>query len=338
MKRRPSRLYAAALVLGAILAAPAAIAATPGCPDAKTFSSGAFMSDLCWSCMFPMQIGVAAGDTFPQDAAAPVCVCPSAALMGVPTPGISVGMWQPNHLVETVRKPGCFPSIGSSTGLASTLSLLQGGGQEKPDDTGYHSTHIYTFPVGAMTDMLTSSVCTTTASYDVDITSMSEIDPTHSDPMLSMTVNPEATLFANVIAQAVCIADSLASSVGRPLLNVYWCMGSWGNTYPLTGHNTSRSRLQSSGLNGSRSLATFHKRGMGYKTYGDSAVCASHTEMLLPKQQYKYQVLYPMPQKDGNDWMGRSTLLSREWRHLPIVGEDWVQVLSNYVNCCVHIP
>ena len=73
MKRRTSRLKAAMLALAAIVSAPA-VAETPGCPDAKTFSSGAFLSDLCWSCMFPMQIAVAAGDTFPQDPASPICV------------------------------------------------------------------------------------------------------------------------------------------------------------------------------------------------------------------------------------------------------------------------
>lgn len=290
--------------------------------------------------MFPIRIAGmgGGGNSFPSDTASPVCVCPSASLFGIPTPGLTLGMWKPTHLVETVRQPGCFPAIGAKTGLGSVQSLLQGGGEEHEHESGYHSTHIYTFPVAAITDMLTSSACTSSSSYDVDIASISEIDPTHSDPMLSMTVNPEASLFANPVAQAVCMADAAAASATRPLLHIFWCLGSWGNTYPLTGYSNTRSQVQGAGLNGARSLATLHKRGLASLHYGSSAVCSSHPFPMYPKHQYRWQVMYPMPQRSGNDWTGRATILSREWRHVPITGEDWIQVLSTYEECCANWP
>jgi len=326
---------AAGVAVGSALAALPALAL---CPDAKTFSSGAFLSDVCWGCLFPVQIaGAASGSHFPDDVAK-TCVCPSYMLMGTPTPGIVYGMWKPSHLVETVRQPGCFPTIGSSTGLGSVLDLQYGQTEHDAVDSGFHSTHIYTFPVGAILDMLTSSVCTTTSSYDVDIASISEIDPTYVDPMLSMVVNPEATLFSKPVARAVCLADAAAATAYKPLLAAFWCMGSWGQTYPLSGHNQSRSPIADASLTGARTLAIAHKRGMAMLHYGQSAVCMSHPWPIYPKHQYRWQVLYPVAQRNKNEWTGRSTLLDREYRNLPQVGEDYIQVLSTYENCCVHIP
>ncbi|MCD9046897.1 TraU family protein [Luteimonas sp. MHLX1A] len=333
-----ARAAAALLVVAAGLAAPSS--ARAACPDAKTFTGGSFVSDLCWGCIFPISIaGSGRGRTMPENIASPVCTCPSALLMGTPTPGISFGMWKPTHLVETVREPGCFPSIGTEVDLGGVQGLMHGGGRkEDANETGYHSTHVYTFPVSAILDMITSALCTSSSSYDVDLVSISEIDPTHSDAELSMVINPEAVLFANPVAQAVCIADAAAASTYKPLLFAFWCMGSWGNNYPLTGYSNTRSQVQGASLNGTRAVATMHKRGLASLHYGDSAVCSSHPYPTFPKQQYRWQVMYPMPQTNSNDWTGAATILSREWRKVPITGEDWVQVMSTYEECCIHIP
>lgn len=334
--RLASAIAGAVLGAGLMLSAPAQAL----CPDSGAVSNGGFITDLCWTCMFPIRFsGVNIGGSHtPDDTASPICVCPSAALFGFPTPGFTLGMWKPTHIVETVRQPGCFPSIGSETGLASVQSLLHGGGEEHEHEAGYHSTHVLTFPVSAITDMLTSSACTTSSSYDIDILSISEIDPTHSDAELSMVVNPEAVLFANPIAQAVCIADAVAATAYKPLLFAFWCMGSWGNTYPLSGYSNTRTQVQGAGLNGARAVATMHKRFMGNLHYGNSAVCSSHAFPTYPKQQYRWQNLYPMPQRSKNEWTGEATILNREWRHIPVTGEDWVQIMSTYEECCANYP
>lgn len=326
------------LTLAALVAAGVAAPAQALCPDAGTFSRGKFISDICWVCMFPMQIGpVTPGPFFPDDVAR-TCICPSATLMGIPTPGIVYGMWRPTQLMETVRQPGCFPSLGTGTKLSAVLGLLQGETEEDFDEVSYHSTHIYTFPTGAIVDMLTSSVCSTTASYDIDIAFLSEIDPTHSNPMLSMVVNPEAALFTNSVARAVCIADAAASTVYKPLLHVFWCMGAWGQTYALGGYNATRTPIGDSSLQGAKALAIMHKRGMADLEYGPSAVCRNHPFPVYPKQQYRYQVMHPIPQPEFAEWTGRATLPLREWRNIPVVGEDYVQLIFSYQNCCIHLP
>jgi conjugal transfer pilus assembly protein TraU len=45
---------------------------------------------------------------------------------------------------------------------------------------------------------------------------------------LGFLQNPEAFLFGNLIAQAACAADSLATLTGLPLDSLFWCAGAQG--------------------------------------------------------------------------------------------------------------
>lgn len=311
------------------------------CNDSGALTEGRFLSDLCWSCMMPIRLAglTGGGRKFPSDTASPVCVCPSKSLMGVPTPGMTAGMWKPTHFVESVRSPGCFATLGQKANLGGIQGLKMGGSQKETlRDMGFRSTHVYTFPVGMVLDMLTSSACTDGSGGGMDMLYISEIDPTYSDPELSMVVNPEASLFSSVKTEAACMADAVASSTYKPIQSLMYCMGSWGRTYPLGGYSAGQSQVRDISLLGARTLAIQHKRGLMKKTYGNSAVCADKTELRYPKHQYRWQILFPMPQRSSNDWTGASTLLTREWRTLPFMGDDYVQILSSYNECCINWP
>ena len=72
---------------------------------------------------------------------------------------------------------------------------------------------------------------------DFDLMYMSELDPTWNDPDLAFFVNPGAALVANPVAESYCMADSISSTVKRkPLQELFWCAGSWGGIYPLSGY------------------------------------------------------------------------------------------------------
>ena len=53
---------------------------------------------------------------------------------------------------------------------------------------------------------------------------------------LSFLLHPEAALFANLPAWAVCAADCAAASAGLPQDPLFWCAGCQGGMYPLTGN------------------------------------------------------------------------------------------------------
>lgn len=306
------------------------------CNDSGLITGGGFISDLCWNCFFPIKIGPvdAGGGPVPSGRAAPMCVCPGR--FGIPAPGITLGMWQPTHIMESTRAPMCSPSFGGTMlGGSSSLESLDLGGSGG-DSTGdsYRHFHLFMFPVGAIMDMFNNSVCSASG-FDLDILFMSEIDPTHDDESLSMLTTPEAFLFASAAAQAACVIDASASSASKPIQAMPWCVGAWGSLYPMTGNRTSStSAPKDAALGMVRGLGMMHRRMLLKKTYGSGALCSNQTALQLPKQQYRFQIQHPIANTRSNEWMGRSTLLGRESHHLPSVGEDFVNINWTYEECC----
>ncbi|WP_308873999.1 TraU family protein [Thiothrix subterranea] len=90
------------LCLSALTAAQAAEATCTG-----KFANP--ITDICWSCIFPLTIGGAkVMDMGQEDTANPggaVCACGTKV-------GLKVGFWKPVRQVEVVRKPFCLTSLG----------------------------------------------------------------------------------------------------------------------------------------------------------------------------------------------------------------------------------
>ncbi len=315
------------------------------CPDAKLFSGG-LATTLCTSCILPIRIaGVPYGGlpiNVPIGAASPMCVCPGR-LFGTPTPGVTLGMWQPQHILEVVRQPYCSPILGKSlkgtaTSAASISDLAGWGGyaQGGPDEPeAFYQFHIYSFPVNQILDQMTDAVCVSHAGSDMDILYMSEIDPTWRNELLSLYETPEAILFANPIATAACAADAAQATAYQPNPFMFWCAGSWGTVYPFAGGTSERGDPpRDTSLNATRGVAMLQRRGLLLKTMGDDAVCHAYPEPLLVRNQYKMQTIFPIPEVGTDHWIGASPFVWGEWRNIPGVGEDFVYLLYNWVDCC----
>ena len=70
------------------------------------------ITDVCWSCLFPLSIGGLAiwkgSRPDPKNPSFPLCACGSP----IPRIGISVGFWEPVRLVYVTNKAWCFPNLG----------------------------------------------------------------------------------------------------------------------------------------------------------------------------------------------------------------------------------
>src|SRR6185503_2362179 len=107
----------------------------------------------------------------------------------------------------------------------------------------------------------------------------------------------EALLFSNPTAIAACVGDAVMATVYKPISLLYWCAGSWGLSYPYTGHlGTGDSPPKQASLAGFRGLAAMHRRTLAKRTYGNDAVCAAHIELMMQKQQYKFGTFFPIPE------------------------------------------
>lgn len=337
------KLLPALILLLAALVAPSPAAAEGGgitCPAAPNV-----LASVCVNCFFPMRIAGApvggVATNLPDVFAPSVCVCPGR-FFGYPTPGISYGMWMPTHLMDLTRKVGCSPTLGTSLlsdAASGTLAIKQGGAHDQgASSSSMYHWNLWVSPVGQMMEQFQDSLCPSKAfGAEFDLAWVSFIDPTWDNETLALFQTPEAALFANPIAAAACAVDAISSTVYKPLDFMPWCVGAWGTAYPFSGiRGGHRSVLVDTGLAAVKGVAMTHRRGMSHLEYGPTAVCASHPFPTLPKQQYRYQVAYPVPQIEFNHWGGTETMKGIEFRHIPVKGEDWVQYLWTYRECCIN--
>src|SRR3546814_640270 len=99
---------------GVAMAAPA-IASAAGIDGTPGKCTGKFVNpvtDVCWSCLFPLSVGGL--KIFPSDRPdtdnpdLPICACGSP----LPRIGVAMGFWEPVRLADVTMKPWCFASLG----------------------------------------------------------------------------------------------------------------------------------------------------------------------------------------------------------------------------------
>src|SRR3546814_20902373 len=84
-----------------------------------------------------------------------------------------------------------------------------------------------------MLDMFSDLPCLEDDGYDVAL--MTEVMPTWQSGTLGAIIQPEGILFGNPAAGLACMSDSAAAAAGKVIDPLFWCMGSWGSTYPVAG-------------------------------------------------------------------------------------------------------
>lgn len=319
------------------LGKPAAADVT--CHDAGVFS-GKLISDICWECLYPLRIsGVTLGGKWgavPDEAHnEPLCICNDEA--GLPMLGVTTSMWEPSFLVEFQHTPGCSSALGGiKLGFDQTNRGVSSGtkAQDEPHLSFLHY-HWFSFPILSILDLFNVPGCDTDGYMDFDLMFLSEVDPTWNNDDLAFFTTPESALVANPIAIAACAADAVAATAGKPLKSMFWCAGSWGGIYPLSGHTAgAKGIIWDTSLYKARVLATLHRRGMARGTMGKEAMCDLPIKPTLPKTQYKFTLFHPVAETSRAHWFGESVLRWGINRVIPAVGEDPLYVIWRWKDCC----
>jgi len=342
---------------------------TPGelmCPNADIWGAK-LITDICWSCLFPIKLlGVlqfGTGNVPAESSNESICFCDGE--LGIPDIGFTVGMWAPARLIEIVRKPYCSPTLGGIT-LNESFRLwgMKDGADGQSSSNQFYNYHYFAFPLYEILELVVTPECNPGGFSDFDLMYISEIDPTWVEDELSVFTQPEVAVAANPLLQAACPVDCAASTLSGPIDSMWWCAGCWGNLYPFTGNVPSGgSPPRVSSLLSTRALASLHRRGLAWRTVGDEALCGGAIYPMLPKQQYRMSMLFPLAEADNStriptpstnaptgvvdiddyEWtqqcchnIGVPTFLWGEWRNIPAVGEDFVYVLWRWTDCCVR--
>jgi len=312
-------------------------ATSPDCPTGGLVLSGAMLTNICWQCVFPIRIagGFFTGSSsgIPSAAATePLCICNN-------DPGVTIGLWMPSQIIELVRTPGCSLALGGIE-LPGFNVLQQGTAGERShqnSDGTFYNYHTYVFPVTKMLSLFTDSTCFSGGLSDFDIAYISEVDPTWTYDELAFLTDPEDAAVSNLPAQMACAGDAAATLVGQPIDSLFWCAGSWGDIYPLSGNaNGQISIVQNMSLLATRALAAAHRRGLAYGTMGNGNVCGGTITTVLPKSQYQMSMFYPLPETSDKHWIGESTYEWGEWRVIPAVGEDDEYLIWDWTDCCAE--
>ncbi|MBU1171311.1 MAG: TraU family protein [Proteobacteria bacterium] len=293
------------------------------------------VTEVAWQSIFPVKIGgVRIGMNTdnvetPDMADVPICICP------IPIPpffrtGISVGMWEPTNLIETVKDPFCLPTLGLQ--LYMPLGL---NGTNDEDDGGFSmiQSHYYDFPVWSMMELLVDFACIEHASFDVEF--MSELFPNWQDDSIAILLNPEVLLFANPIAQMSCMADAVGSQFGLPIPSLFWCVGSGGSIYPLSGHAIDGDYIQSQFTIASRTV--YLQARMLNLMDGAVNICTKIPTPIWIKNHYRFQIAKPV-RGIGAIGPGRSSILWGSMKNPPVGGtgtpDNFEWVLFKKRACC----
>lgn len=289
-------------------------------------------SKLAWNCVFPIRIGgkVQMNVNAPEDPDSinrPDCVCMRG---GVPYIGVRVTFWEPAKMIDTVTDPYCFMVTGTKMTNPSPGKL---GGTYRNDATDRHTFaqfHSYIFPAWALLDMFRDLPCL--AKNKFDIAMISEVLPTWNNDILSLIVNPEAILFGNPVTQLACIADAAAALKGMPIDQLFWCMGSWGGTYPLTGSIGGDDFVQANAGIAARSLFLMGRTGI-MEDPGIS-YCGAQWARIWRKRNYRMQLVQPVSDSTCRQ-IGKSGLLWSQAKNPPNAGDNFEWMIFRKVKCCV---
>jgi conjugal transfer pilus assembly protein TraU len=291
-----------------------------------------------WTCIFPITVGgvrVGSYDKLDksldaQSASTPLCACRKGVQFWF---GVKVSYWSPNRMIDVVTEPGCMIALG--TDLMPTGGKLQGSQSSLADGTNtrkmFAQMHYYISPVWAMLDMFTDLPCLENDGFDVAL--ITEILPTWQSATLGAIIQPEAVLFGNPAAGLACMGDSAAAAAGKVIDPLFWCMGSWGATYPLAGDIHFDDSVEA--WAGLAARGTFMMGRLGALTISSADGCSFIPQPIWTKSRYKLQLMEPV--KGGTCVnIGRPGSLWSSAKHAP--GKDNAQfMLFEKVICCAGI-
>lgn len=293
------------------------------------------ITEVCWDCLFPITMGgvkVSPGESHDAQVNQRLCACPKPD-NPIPMPGIPISFWEPVRLVEITRTPYCLVAMGGNTlGHSKTHGDVQF--DVSGTQSSFYHMHWWAYPVLYWLKLLTDFDCI--EQTNLDLVYLTELDPLWNDEETSFILNAEAVLFANPIAQAACAADCIAATSGFPLSWLFWCGGCQGSLYPFTGNVSAHTGgVQASLLLTQRLIAKLHRQGLLGGTTGKRALCGHYPKLMIPKGQYKTQMVYPKAVQACYP-LGRSEALWGSGKEYPYQGEDFGYLIWRKRDCCLN--
>lgn len=265
----------------------------------------------------------------------PVCVC----LDPIPRVGITISLWEPIALIESVKDPWCFPSAGlyipvnavtPGTAIGSDGGDVSGG---MPALNASKQTHVLIYPLFSTLNLFLDFVCLQKGHLDMAL--ISEADPLWQNDLWAVLTFPESLLFAFPLAQLACIVDAVAATAGFPLDPLFWCMGGWNLTYPVSKHYSGATSEAEAAMSAAgRTIMLLHRYGFLFGSVGNQGLCGMFYMPIWRKSQYGVFPIYPLvyPLRVP---IGRTGMLWESGLDVPGANfHNWVINIYRKRDCC----
>jgi conjugal transfer pilus assembly protein TraU len=160
-----------------------------------------------------------------------------------------------------------------------------------------------------------------------------------NDEELGIVISPEAIIFANPIAQIACSIDAMAATASFPLEVMFWCMGSWGSAYPLTGEIYSASYVQANAGIAARLLYKLSRMFMLWD--GANDLCNYTPVLLWAKDHFKMQIVRPVADSSKCFPIGKPGFLWSYNKNIPYktingnANDNFVWMIFSKRECCL---
>ncbi|HID00298.1 MAG TPA: conjugal transfer protein TraU, partial [Piscirickettsiaceae bacterium] len=259
----------------------------------------------------------------------PICICPAPPPIMVRI-GIPVGFFNPDRMIDSVKDSYCFVGLGLDLGMSGN-----NGTQANDPLSGEHTffqTHMMMFSPFGLLQIATDFICLQDP-HPIDIGYMTELDPMWNDDMLSALIQPEALLFGNPVTNLACIADSISAQSDKSIPTLFWCKGSWGNAYPLTGRVTSNDYVQSAASAAAGLIYKLHRELIFWGTWGHAGLCQKYPAPIWQKDAYRMQILFPIAHKMAIA-IGKTGLVWSFLKNIPFKGDNFSFVIFRKKDCC----
>ena len=267
------------------------------------------------------------------DVSSPICVCPDP----FPRIGLTLSFWEPFATMDVSGISNCIPSLGVSIPLPGLGNNFQAGtpsAQGASNNESYQVTYIK-YPFLKLAQLLVDVAC---LSPDASVDSLypTSIDPTWQSDSWSIILTPDALLFTNMFAQFACIADSVAANFGFPLDPLYWCIGSWGNIFPLGSSNSGVASADNAMAASARMIFKMHRELILWGSLGNVGLCGKYPMPIMRKSAYALYPIYPLMLWPFRTPIGRSGMIWAHGQNTPGVNNHvWTIMTYRKRDCCV---
>lgn len=250
------------------------------------------VTDMNWNNGLPI---VAGGQKLSQDGPNNPALhsMPSVCRCGIKV-GVGVTYWEPTYVAEVSRSAGCLSTMGGEAAFGNSMAHMNTGHADSGGHNQRMQIHWYKYPVAAMMDVLKNfGGCVSLP--DFQLAYMSEVDPEWNAGANSILSQAETLLFANPIAAMACIPEVATSIFNMNLDVLYWCTGSQGTIFPMTGdsnafHTNAKGNMQML----AKYVARTFRTGGIFATIGPWAQCSSVYSPIWLKSQFRIDPIYPI--------------------------------------------